>query len=225
MSASLVCTTEPFKPAQPQDEEKLWRYMSFSKYVNMLATGSIYFVRADLLDDQFEGARAKANPLMTPTRRSDVKRNARRKFYISSWSMQEHELVALWRLYGASPEGVALRSNFGRLKKVLPKQVVTGCVTYYKYAENKYLEDELERHFTKRRQFATDFELRAIDSCDLDRSRRGLLQKVDLSELIRWVYVAPEATKWFRDTVRAVTRQFGYEFEIRKSLIDSRAVY
>lgn len=224
MPASPVSRATLFAPAQPQDEEKLWRYISFSKYVNMLATSSIYFVRADLLDDQFEGARAKANPLMKLIRRSGGKGDKRRTFYISSWSMQEHELAALWRIYGASPEGVAVRSDFSRLRKVLPKQIVIGSVRYVSYAE-ECVEDELERYFTKRRQFSTDFEVRAIDNTDLARNRRGVLHEIDLSDLIVRVYTAPNSPKWFRDTVRAVTRKFGYSFEVHKSPMDASAIY
>ena len=37
-------------------ETELWRYMDFAKFVSMLEQRSIYFARADVLGDPFEGA-------------------------------------------------------------------------------------------------------------------------------------------------------------------------
>lgn len=42
------------KPSNP--DEPIWRYMDFTKYVSLLDTRSLYFSRADLLGDPFEGS-------------------------------------------------------------------------------------------------------------------------------------------------------------------------
>lgn len=42
---------------RPGPNTPLWRYMDFSKFAAMLSQRSIYFARADLLGDPFEGAR------------------------------------------------------------------------------------------------------------------------------------------------------------------------
>jgi hypothetical protein len=39
-----------------EDNIQLWRYMDFAKFVAMLSQNGLYFVRADRLDDPFEGA-------------------------------------------------------------------------------------------------------------------------------------------------------------------------
>ena len=39
----------------PDDGDILWRYISFEKFVNMLATESLFFTRAYKYDDPFEG--------------------------------------------------------------------------------------------------------------------------------------------------------------------------
>lgn len=38
------------------DETVLWRYMDFAKFTALLLQGGLYLPRADLMDDQFEGA-------------------------------------------------------------------------------------------------------------------------------------------------------------------------
>lgn len=47
----------PYPYEVPEQECRLWRYMDFTKYINMLSTSSLYFARADTFDDHFEGAK------------------------------------------------------------------------------------------------------------------------------------------------------------------------
>jgi hypothetical protein len=44
----------------PEPHTPLWRYMDFAKFVAMLKDRALYFARADMLGDQFEGARGLA---------------------------------------------------------------------------------------------------------------------------------------------------------------------
>lgn len=41
----------------PDDEDVLWRYLTFPKFVSMLKTQSLFFSRADKFNDPFEGAK------------------------------------------------------------------------------------------------------------------------------------------------------------------------
>ncbi len=41
----------------PNQDSQLWRYMDFTKYVSMLSTSSLYFLRADKFTDHYEGAK------------------------------------------------------------------------------------------------------------------------------------------------------------------------
>ena len=40
---------------QPEDTDTVWRYMSFEKFADILATESLFFTRVDRYDDKFEG--------------------------------------------------------------------------------------------------------------------------------------------------------------------------
>lgn len=40
----------------PADQQKIWRYMSFTKFVSMLDSGKLHFARADTFIDKFESA-------------------------------------------------------------------------------------------------------------------------------------------------------------------------
>jgi len=46
---------------RPTPSTPLWRYMDFAKFVSLVADKTLYFSRADLLGDRFEGARGVAS--------------------------------------------------------------------------------------------------------------------------------------------------------------------
>ena len=46
---------------RPKPITSLWRYMDFSKFVSLISNKALYFSRADLLGDPFEGARGIAS--------------------------------------------------------------------------------------------------------------------------------------------------------------------
>ena len=46
----------------PEDlDTKIWRYMDFTKFVSLLETRSLFFVRADSFTDPFEGTWPRAS--------------------------------------------------------------------------------------------------------------------------------------------------------------------
>jgi hypothetical protein len=38
----------------PDDNQKIWRFMDFSKYVDLLTTSELHFARADSFEDPFD---------------------------------------------------------------------------------------------------------------------------------------------------------------------------
>jgi hypothetical protein len=44
----------------------LWRYMDLAKLVSLLDRGALWFARADLLGDRFEGSYGAANARLRP---------------------------------------------------------------------------------------------------------------------------------------------------------------
>ena len=57
----------PFDIEIPPIETKLWRYMDFAKFVSLLESRALFFVRADKLDDPFEGALSEVNKAIIGT--------------------------------------------------------------------------------------------------------------------------------------------------------------
>jgi hypothetical protein len=109
--------------APPDDPRAtLWRYMDFTKFVDLLARRALWFSRADLLGDPWEGTYTRANlkkrlaQIGAVAEPSDevLRRNliaTERSIYVNCWHMNEGESAAMWKLYLSAREGVAVQST------------------------------------------------------------------------------------------------------------------
>lgn len=120
---------------QPQDvNEKLWRYMDFTKFVSFLESKSLYFTRADKFEDPFEGSYPRINVLARQhipeelpeearegyrimlENSGDVNRRWPKYTAINCWHLNNHESAAMWRLYLKSNEGIAIQSTYEKVR-------------------------------------------------------------------------------------------------------------
>lgn len=236
--------------SQPQDRSvKLWRYMDFTKFVLMLDTSSLYFSRADLLGDPFEGSYSKGNVIMRPIVYRNVQKPEnmfeqmtqlskwiREWTFVNCWHMNEHESAAMWRLYAKSDEAIVVQSTYVDLVALLPDNIFVGCVQYIDYDKDWLPEGNAFYPFVhKRKSFEHEREVRAIiqelpiegDSVVVGKPNLnpGQYVKVELTLLIQTVRVAPTSPSWLRDLVEAVCRKYGYNWVVAKSSLDAEPVY
>jgi hypothetical protein len=173
-----------FEP--PTDENQtIWRYLDFTKFVSLIDTRTLFFARADQLGDRFEGSASKLNVMLFPqlyqtiyqflsnddiTSLAAQLRRSRQGFlswtFANCWHMNEHESAAMWGLYLKSDEGIAIKSSFARLKNGLTnatQDVYIGKVKYIDYG-TEWIPDgnTLSAFLHKRKGFEHERELRAI---------------------------------------------------------------
>jgi len=110
----------------PDNKQKIWRYIDFSKYVDLLTTVELHFARADKFEDpydcsaiQFFGESYKqlssANPKGNERTRQ-VNTFGRLFVYLNCWHMNDVESAALWCLYSENKhETIAIQSTFEKL--------------------------------------------------------------------------------------------------------------
>src|SRR6266571_5075287 len=144
----------------------IWRYFDFPKFISFLDQRALWFSRANLLGDPLEGSftRTRAaereallrNPPEGRTR-ADLERVFRlneslfaqmpRCTYINCWHLGDHESMALWHGYGGGKYGVAVRSTFGLLDDLLPKEVPHGLPPQVLIGRVRYIDlaSETER--------------------------------------------------------------------------------
>jgi len=111
----------------PDNNQKIWRYMDFSKYVDMLTTNTLYFTRADKFEDPYDcsGMQFSIGPhKQFSSAYPQIKERARqvntfeRLFvYLNCWHMNDVESAALWHLYSENKyETIAIQTTFGKFE-------------------------------------------------------------------------------------------------------------
>ena len=94
---------------QPKDEDTVWRYMSFEKFANILATESLFFTRADKYDDKFEGYVPESTTLSYESSGSQIVPNFRQYIMCNCWHHGEEESMAMWDKYHLRNNGIAIK--------------------------------------------------------------------------------------------------------------------
>lgn len=130
----------------PGDEAIVWRYMDVSKYLSMLVTRGIYFVRCDKFQDPWDSA-LPPRWLEKMSRDSGIVRPnggtyTEAEWYeereipsnlVSCWNVNDHECPKMWETYTTGADAVAVRTTIGRLKSCFSdcdRDVRIGLVRY-----------------------------------------------------------------------------------------------
>jgi hypothetical protein len=164
----------------------IWRYMDLAKYLSMLEHQSLFFSRATLLGDPFEGSATKmmvasreyirANRATDPAlaqwkevpeivfeKQANIFKSMVPTYFVNCWHMNEHESAAMWKLYSSSNEAVCIRSSYRRLRQCLPMFVHIGEVKYINYDGEFFAAWQAFNYIMhKRWSYAHERELRAV---------------------------------------------------------------
>jgi hypothetical protein len=249
MSTMPAESNHPVFEAPADPNVKIWRYSDFSKYVSFLEKSALFFPRADLLGDPYEGATSHANrplwpivykdtiPLSILESRTFHGRWEREWTFINCWHMNEHESDAMWHLYARTCDAVAIQSTYARLHRVLPSGTFVGIVKYMDYKTEWMPEDNgFYRFMRKRKSFEHERELRALIQ-DLPTKpdprgsaigvfnyvpnpNTGRVVPVKVPELVEKVYVAPAAPAWFHHLVTSITAKYALDVPVEQSALD-----
>ena len=225
--------------------------MDFTKFVALISSKSLFFCRADLFVDPFEGSYPKANVKLRPYVYKDMEREqlvnattqmanfakwVREWTYINCWHANEYEAAAMWDLYDKTNEAVAVVTDYKELKEVLPEKAYLGLVNYIDYEKEWLPEGNSFYPFTyKRKSFAHEKEVRAIiqelpsQGKDIavgkNNSSNGVNIDIDISNLIRKVYVSPTAPQWLVELTGEVSRKYEITVPVVKSDLYSSPVF
>lgn len=222
---------------QLEDNATLWRYMNFEKFVNILATGSLFFTRADKYDDKFEGYIPEA--IMRYYRSPNISINPKLRQYImcNCWHHGGGESMAMWDKYHLRNGGIAIKTTMGDLKNCLPDtpNIFIGKVDYdvelienqnqIEIPEDLSIENLLHYlYFYKRKPFEYEQEVRAIiDITSISRDvsyEFGIPLEINVKTLIgenSEVIVSPYAEKWVTGTLKLIVKQYEFQFPVNPS--------
>jgi len=203
---------------------RVWRYMSFGKFVWMLQHKQLWLSNAELLDDKWElmpldqqlnyaiNNRPQTLSAEAVTERVATTVKALRKnTFVNCWTASDHESHALWRIYCPSPEGVAIQTTLGRLRKSTGASVME--VTYGPHEAGAVQQNPRKLVTQKRPMFAYEQEVRIVlvhdygDPAHPERKTVGVGLEWDPEVNIEMVRVHPDAHFLFMETVTEVVRR------------------
>lgn len=242
---------------QPANEDiKIWRHLDFTKLLSLIDSRQLYFSRADKFDDPFEGSWPRLNVearKYIPESISDevgrnkyeaavntlpeIFKNWRRCIAINCWHANEHESVAMWKLYLKSNEGIAIQSTYKKFKNCIldAENVYIGKVKYIDYEIDVINANNILSPFNhKRKSFEHEKEIRGLIirwpkeepfSFTKDTIDDGLTISVNLEMLIEKIYISPYAPARFKDLVGGVIKRYGYGFEIVQSELNKDPLF
>lgn len=241
---------------KPDDENiKIWRYIDFTKFASLLDRQALFFSRADILPDPFEGSYSKANIELRPLIYKELPKDSFNKMQeqmrlfskeirkftlINSWHINEHESAAMWKLYLKSDEGIAIQSTFKHLtesfNKCVEYDIFIGKVNYISYDTEWLPENNIFCPFLyKRKSFEHERELRAIiqdmpfKNGEIDFKKEifklGVDIPIDPDILIDKIYISPTSSEWFTDLVKSTINKYGLKKEIIQSSLADGPIY
>lgn len=171
------------------DSLVLWRYMDVPKFLSLIEDKGLFFSRADLMTDSWEGStgpwNAQVRPelygehyaMMEPTMQ-EARKSMRAQVYLNCWHASNYESAAMWGLYQSSGQGIAVRTCWKALKECLQGAypVRGGAVKYVDYTSTFIPEGSIFAPLMhKRNSFAHENEVRLVLWAIDDRGPRGQL--------------------------------------------------
>jgi len=221
--------------------------------MHLLTTRTLYFRRADLLGDRFEGSTTKVNlegrkamvahliDLGTSEEKAtelvekmrELSRAMPRWVFLNCWHEGTDESAAMWELYAQGEGSVAITTSFGRLRDSLKgeRHVHIGRVRYADY-ETEVIEtkNSLAPFLVKRTSFRHENEVRALvmkvnyDAPFGPGLEEAILVPVDIERLVREVVVSPLSTHWI-DVVKAVVKSLDLKIEVQPSALSAEPLW
>lgn len=217
----------------PDDKERVWRYMGFSKFVSLLATDSLYFPRIDKFEDRLEGVLPDNVRHQYGSSMNQWFEENKNKLFVSCWHFNPVEFVLMWKAYSGGEPIVAVESTIGLMKQwltPLPDAYVVGKAQYIDFNTDAYPSQSpgavnvVAQAYHKRKFFESEKELRVVmnpfanTALAAERDKKvGIPVSVNLESLVERIRVVSGAAPWFIETVRAVYHKFGGTKEVLPS--------
>lgn len=232
----------------PDKKDWLWRYMDLAKFINLLSTSKLFIPVCSKFEDSREGhyadphvanADAFMQKLGIPgvfgsvgvnlAEKNRIQSEQAKNLLISCWNMDIEESVALWNMYPAGNNGVAIRTNVDLLKKYVSLTFPNAQFDLVEYQKLGTTDDVDKLFFRKQLEYSFEKEYRAV----IDIRREPLFTQdgperaamaslvlngtggypinINLTEFIHEVRVHYKAPKWVIDDLKILVEKFGLQ--------------
>jgi hypothetical protein len=211
---------------------KLWRYLDYFKFEDLIKNQSLYYSRLDKFEDKLEGVspysciKAIASD---PEKNEEQKREAIRLYKIrmernrqisfaSCWHINDNLNFDMWDSYGhKASDSIAIKTSEKKLCSSLRKLGFPFLNEPVQYFDEPYFNQNAYWFPTmfKRKEYKSEQEFRSILFAH-NISLGGIKIKVELNDLIDRIYVHPSASKQFFKEVRNFVKANSLHIPIRQ---------
>lgn len=227
----------------PDLQTTIWRYIDFTKLVDLLISKQLFFARSDSFQDPYEGVFKLKDHALTKDVFSDQKRT-KQFYFLNCWHINESQSDAMWKIFLKTNNGIAIKSTIGNVINSLEKSEDEVFISKIEYRDfDKVTFEELRKEpqnqtfngkgssvsqFNyKRISFEHEREVRLfyidqpIPHVIIDGVPREPLNfkriDVDVDILINEIVIAPFAEDWFTELVRKLMIELKFNFTVSKS--------
>lgn len=205
----------------PADFDRiLFRYTDFKKLQSLIENNTLYFSRADLLGDKFEGSYSKpaiefrkimykdAAPEFIEKGLITWSQNIIKTSFVSCWHSDTHESEAMWKSYSKLDKSIAIKSSIYKLRNHIlddKTEFLLGFVRYIDYKKDLHgIGNMFSPLFYKKREYRHEQEFRIIDAKlelidkitdDMQKIEKGIFVPIDLQNLIDSIIISPYLDK------------------------------
>ena len=239
MTDNLKSSSTPHPSCDlPVNDQRIYRYMDLWKFIDLLQRKSLYFCRADKLQDEYEGTYSrfqieevmieplkKRAPTLIAQEMKQIE-SLRKNFFINCWCMSEIDTHLMWKTHIISCPGLAIQSTYHFLRTSIDMMEVgeyypieISIVKYYDQIETGVINwyDGFDAFVNKDVHFHLDNELRALCRFNTtDYSMNHIYIEIHLSTLIESIIVSPGAPGEFVECVRNLMINYGLKDKIVK---------
>ncbi|MDD2563601.1 MAG: hypothetical protein PHU27_05245 [Salinivirgaceae bacterium] len=156
--------------------------------------------------------------------------------YLNCWCIGQHEVIHMWKIY-SKVNGIAIKTNYSSLKQSITDNqhhdVLPGIIQYVD-RENDFVDYEsntLQPYTIKGQEYKYENEFRLIISGlweieqevghikNVDERNKARIEryqkipviklKVNLSEIIKDIYISPYAPVWYKDFIEDILPRYG----------------
>ncbi|MFI5218989.1 MAG: hypothetical protein ACHQNT_05820 [Bacteroidia bacterium] len=218
----------------PKSNVSLWRYMDIPSFLSLLIDKSLTFVRADLLEDKYEGTLPTLTAAIIDFQYKNLsellKTHNNTATYLNCWCKESHEMVHMWKIY-SKENGIAIETKYEDLKAAVESNeaIYATEVMYIDFHKEiiNWQANAMTVYTMKRQEYKSENEVRLILSHpkviedqllhlkpferndarqELCLKNQVIKCKVNLAKLISKIHISPYAPKWYFDIVNDVTK-------------------
>ncbi len=145
--------------------------------------------------------------------------------------MNEHESLAMWKVYSSSNDAICLKTGYQKLAGALPEECFLGKISYLDYRDSSITDSNLFAPLLcKRRSFSYEREVRAI-IWDAEGMHSGgnlpylRYAAVDLNEFVDKILVSPSAADWLVDVIHGLCEKYDITVPIEHSEMNAQPLF